>query len=136
LESQKICELRLEFGSEEPTEQAQLDRLARQLNKELQQADIDSDLAGEAAPTGTRSGLEVAAGAILVKVAPDLISVILKRLKKFISRSPDRTIKAKVQLGDRSVEVEYPTDISPSDQDVTALVEKLTGTLGNPSSTA
>jgi hypothetical protein len=129
MEHSETCELLLELGSDEPTETAQLNHLARKLNKEFQQANIDSGLPTVPAPAETRSGLEVMAGAILVKVAPDLIPLVLKQLMKFIFRSPDRSIKVKVQLGDRSVEVEYPTAASLSDDDVAALVKRLRGTI-------
>jgi hypothetical protein len=131
MKNEDNCELFLQFRSDQPTEQASLDSLARRLNVEFQQANITSDLPLATAPFGTRSGLEVAAGAILVKVAPTLIPLVLQQLKKFISRSPDHSIKVKVQLGDKSVEVEYPTASSSSEQDVSALVKNLIGTIAH-----
>ena len=128
-DNQNTCELLLEFTSNEPTETAQLDRLARLLNQEFERANLDSTLPKIQAPAGTRTGIEVAVGAVLVKAAPEVIPHILEKLREFIFRSRDRSIKAKVQLGDKIVEVEYPTEGLPSQEDVTALVEKLRGTI-------
>ena len=131
MENQDTLELLVQFGSDEPTEPVQLDRLARTLNREFQQSNVVSSLLEVNAPSGTKSGLEVAAGAILVKVAPGLVPLVIEQLKKFISRSPDRSVKAKVQLGDRSVEVEYPTVNSTSQEEIASLVERLTGTIAH-----
>jgi hypothetical protein len=129
MKTHETYELHLQFGSDEPTDLSQFDSLARQLNEEFRQANIASELPVVNAPVGTKSGFEVAVGAILVKVAPTLLPLVLQQLKKFIARSPDHSIKAKVQLGDKSIEVEYPTAAAPSEHDVAILVEKLTGTI-------
>jgi hypothetical protein len=67
---------------------------------------------------------------LAVKILPSLLSSLLGRIKDFLSRSHDRNVKVKVQLGKNVVEIEYSADKPLSMADVSHLVKSLTKSVG------
>jgi hypothetical protein len=124
------CDLLLQFVSIEAAEDIELDRLARRFNLELQREGVESDLPPEAPGEGTRGAVGTAIGSLAVKILPSLLSSLLGRIKDFLSRSHDRNVKVKVQLGKNVVEIEYSADKPLSMADVSHLVKSLTKSVG------
>lgn len=125
----EACELLLQFGSSQAIDDSELDHLTRRLYLELQNEDIDSKLPTDAAPEGTKGGVGAAIGALAVKIAPKALPALIDRIWRFLTRSPNRSVKVKIQLGKKTVEIEYPGDKALSTEDVSILVETLTGSV-------
>jgi len=125
----RACELLLKFGSSQAIEDAELDRLARRFNLELQNENIDSELALATTPEETKSAIGAAIGALAVKIVPNVLPLLIERIRQFLARSPNQTVKVKIQLGDRAVDIEYPGDKRLSTKDVSVLIEALTGSV-------
>jgi hypothetical protein len=127
----ETCKLVLQFGSSQAVDDSELDRLARRFNLELQNEgeDIDSKLATDAAPERSKAGIGGAIGALAIQLAPKALPVLIDRIWRFLTRSPNRSVKVKIQLGNKSVEIEYPGEKALSIEDVSNLVETLTGSV-------
>jgi hypothetical protein len=121
-----VYDLLLQFGSTEATEDIELDRLARRFNLELQREGLAAELVPTSPIVATRSTAGAAIGTVAVKLAPSLLSGLIERIKEFLARSHNRTIKVKVQLGKNVVEIEYSADKALSTKDVSYLVRTLT----------
>jgi len=123
------CDVLLQFSSADETEDAELDRLARRLNIELQQEEIESALAPDLPVGGTRSAMGAAVGALAVKIMPAMIPLLIERVRKFLARSQNRAVKINVRIGKNTVAIEYPTEASVSSKDIADLVKKLSASV-------
>ena len=127
--SEREINVDLELLAAENIPEDRVDLITRQLTKELSGPDFRANLQRGATPAGAK-GPGALLGAIAVKLAPELLGELIKRVKLFLSRGENRRIRVKVQLKGRAVEVDYPTDASPSDSEIERLVSALKGTLG------
>jgi hypothetical protein len=123
------CILQLQFVSTEEIEDIELDRLARRFNLELQREGVEAKLLPSSPDEGTRSAAGAAIGSVAVKILPSLLSSIIAHIKDFLSRSHDRNVKVKVQLGKNVIEIEYSGDKPLSTTDVSHLVKSLTSSV-------
>lgn len=107
-----------------------LDRLTRQLRRELLDLDVDSvDLArGDQLPEGAKAADAITLGTLAVAVLPSFLPKLIDYLQSWSLRAEGRMVKVKSQVGDRSIELEYTPD-AMSQQELKTLVETLTTAL-------
>jgi hypothetical protein len=125
----EACDVFLQFRSVDNADDTELDRLARRLNVELQQVDIEAALAPNAETEGTRVAMGAAIGSVAVKIAPTLLPMLIERIRHFLTRSRNRTIKVNVRIGKNAVDVEYPSDNPVSTSDIANLVKTLSASV-------
>ena len=119
-----ILDLRIDLGKDaEPDE---LDRLTRQLRRELQELEIElAELSTTGpAPEGAKSGEAVTLGALLVAVLPVALPKVVEFLQAWTLRGTNRTLKIKAQVGDRSLDVECAPG-TMSRRELKALIDRV-----------
>ena len=126
-----VAQLILQIDAGEDSDVAELDRITRQLRREIQEeAEVESVelVKGETAPIGAKVFDPVTLGALALAILPSAIPKLIEVLNSWSMRGENRKIKIKTQVGDRSVEVEYsPTTMSQTD--LKNLVETLSSAL-------
>ena len=112
--------LRLEMtlGAGPDADARDLDADARNLKRQIEGlgADSVSLVSAGVAPAGTRSPEMVAAGSLLVGLLPTLLPKLIDFLQTWLPNRENRTVKFKVQDGDRSVEFEYAPSLMSKDE--------------------
>jgi hypothetical protein len=107
----------------------ELDRLARQLRKEiLDRTDVDEAelvTSPELAPGSKGAGL-VELGQLVLQLAPAALPGLIAVLRSWISRRSDAKTRVVLKLGDRSLELEYPVG-SMTHEDLRYFVSTLSG---------
>lgn len=85
------------------------DRLTRNLIQELRQLHIESiePVRLESPPSGAKAGQAVASGSVAVSVLPSVLESVILYLRDWSSRSPDRRVTLRFQLGENLLEIEY-----------------------------
>jgi hypothetical protein len=117
----------------------ELDRITRQLRRELLDLDVESVKFVESDASETARGSKaidpVVLGALVVAVGPTLLTKFLEFLHAWAMRREGCTIKIKIQSKKGAlVEVEVPATTSPSK--VTDWINMLNDTLGEHTSTS
>lgn len=95
----------------------ELDNLTRQLRSELLDLETESVdyISPGSAPPGTK-GAELVLGALVVSMAPKVLTKALDFLHAWVMRREGRTVKIKVQAeGNTSIEIEVPGAMSPAE---------------------
>ena len=107
-----------------------VDRLTRQLRRELLELEVESAdfIRGGELPEGAKAADAVTFGALLVAVLPSFLPKLIEFLQSWLLRAEGRKVKVKSQVGDRSIELEYAPDMM-SPQALKTLVETLTNAL-------
>jgi hypothetical protein len=92
----------VEIDAGPDADDADLERLRVQLRDELTELDVESaePLREGEAPPGTRALDVIAAGALVVKLAPTAISVVVRALQAWVDRDKGRTISIQTAAGD------------------------------------
>jgi len=114
----------------------ELDRVTRQLRRDLTELNIESVEfpRGANLPSGAKSAEAVALGSLAVAVLPVAIPKVIEFLRDWLMRGENRTLKLKLQVGGNSAEIECnPSMVATND--IELLVGKLTGVLGKPANT-
>ena len=112
-----------------------LDRLTRQLYRELAELDIDSvDFvdAGQA-PPGTKAIGGVSAGKLTVSAQPASVPRLVEYLQSWTMRAEDRSVKLQALQGSRTVELKYQPDALTVEQHL-QMVKSISEFLENPGS--
>jgi len=114
-----------ELGADE------LDERARHLRRDLSELDVESvtAVAEGPAPAGAKSAEALALGSLAVVVLPTLLPKVVEFLQNWLLRGENRRVKMKLQVRDKSVELEYAPGVMSS-SDVQHLVAKVAGALG------
>jgi hypothetical protein len=94
--------LLVEIDAGPDADDAALERLRIQLREELTDLDVESaePLREGEAPPGTRALDVLAAGALVVKLAPTAISAVVRALGAWVDRDRGRTISVRTADGD------------------------------------
>ena len=101
-----------------------IDRITRQLSSELRELGVESvKLSAGAAPAGAKSADALTLGALTVCVLPPMIPKLMEYLESWVGRTKARTVKIKIQAGDRMIDVEYPSDAP--DPAIDELIQKM-----------
>jgi hypothetical protein len=121
--------LQVDSNSELPADD--LDRAVRNLRRDLSELEVGSVdfVRDESAPAGAKGGEVLALGSLAVVVLPVLLPKLVEFLQTWLLRGENRRVKMKLQLHDKSVELEYVPGIM-STADVKQLVAKVAGALG------
>jgi hypothetical protein len=101
-----------------------IDSMARLLRDEIEQYPGTDDVRlkpdDNKPAVGTKSGAEAfTLGALLLGVLPEAIPAVIGYLQEWTLRPGNRPIKIKVQVADRSVELEFDPRITSKDDAVT-----------------
>jgi hypothetical protein len=106
-----------------------IDRITRQLCSEIRELGVESiSLTAGAAPAGAKSADALTLGALTVCVLPPMIPKLMEYLESWVGRAKQRTVKIKIQAGDRMIDVEYPS--SAPDPVVEELILKMSKAIG------
>lgn len=101
--------VRVEAGADALPED--IDQITRQLCSELREFGVESaSMPAGAAPAGTKSADALTIGALTICVLPPMLPKLMDYLESWVRRGRDRTVKVKVQVGDRMLDVEYPSN--------------------------
>ena len=100
-------EFEIEVSAQDATEE-DLDKLTRQLLRELREADVESaELAkSDSAPQGTKSIDPVTIGSIVVAVVPAVVPKVFEMAQAWATRGQGRTVKFKGKVGGQMIEFE------------------------------
>jgi hypothetical protein len=92
------------------TDASDLDQTTRYLLAELRELDIESAelMTGDAPPVGAKTADAFSVGALVLTCLPAAIPKLLEYLQNWKKRRPDHQVKIKTQVGDRTVEVQFP----------------------------
>ena|SRR5687767_4641345 len=102
-------DVRVEAGADALPED--IDRITRQLCSEIREFGVESvSLPAGAAPAGAKSADALTIGALTICVLPPMIPKLMEYLESWVGRGRDRTVKVKLQVGDRMIDVEYPSN--------------------------
>jgi hypothetical protein len=114
----KSVHLTLQLNIGEDYSAEELDRLTRQLLKEIQELEVESvELEkGEQLPEGAKSGELVTLGSLVVVLLPAVAPKVIELLQAWSSRADNRIVKIKAQVEDRSIEVEYSPATMSTDE--------------------
>jgi len=87
----------------------QIDRQTRTLIRELRELHIESIEPARLAnpPPGAKAGEAIALGSVVVSVLPSILETVILFLRDWSSRSSDRRVKLRFQVGDNLLEIEY-----------------------------
>ncbi len=114
--------VRVEAGADALPED--IDRITRQLCSELRDFGVEpASMPAGAAPAGTKSADALTVGALTICVLPPMLPKLMDYLESWVQRGRDRTVKVKVQVGDRMIDVEYPS--SAPDPIVENLIQRM-----------
>ena len=105
---------------------AEVDDLARELARELNDLDVEqvAQVSEGNAPVGTKAFDMPALGQLAVTLAPSVVGPLFELLKSWVERKPSTPVKVRVKVGRRTAEIEYdPTRTSAKDLD--ALIKTL-----------
>ncbi len=122
--------LKLEAGDE--LDRDALDRLTRQLRREMLDLEVESVdfIQEDKLPEGAKTAEAVTLGALAIAVLPSFLPKLIEFLQSWSLRAEGRKVKVKSQVGDRSIELEYAPE-SMSQQELKTLVENLTSALSD-----
>ena len=131
-----VLPLQLQVDSGNQLSPDELDRVTRQLRRDISALDVESvELSrGANVPQGAKSAEAVALGSLAVAVLPVAIPKIIEFLRDWLMRGENRTLKLKLQVGGNSAEIECNPSLVATN-DIELLVGKLTGVLGKPANT-
>jgi hypothetical protein len=130
-------QLSLDLNPGSDLDAAELDRLTRSLRREVQELAVESVelVATGSAPRGAKSADATMLGALTIAVLPVVVPKLIDFLQSWTTRSAGRTVKVKLQQGDRVIEVECGADTA-SRSDMTKLVDALAAKLIEPGKNA
>ena len=91
-----------------------LDGETRYLRREIERlgAEQSGFVPMSSAPVGTRAVDPIALGALAISVLPPVLPKLFEFLQAWLPNHENRKVRIKVQLGDRSVEAEFPSSMS------------------------
>lgn len=94
----------------------ELDQLTHTLMRYLEDMDVESVtlLHEQEHLPGAKGGLFIVGG-MLVSILPTAFPKVMEFLQSWVSQNIGHTIRAKVQRGDRSAEIEYPSNMPPDE---------------------
>lgn len=94
----------------------ELNQLTHFLMRSLEDVGVESVtvMRDQDIPLGAK-GDPVTFGALLVTVLPATLPRVIEFLQAWTDRNQDHTLRAKVQRGDRSAEIEYPANMPPDE---------------------
>lgn len=104
--------MQLQVSAGEEADREELDRLTRQLLKELTEVEVESAAIlkmGEV-PEGAKTAEALTIGTLAVAVLPVFFPKLIDFLQAWTLRGGSRSLKIKTQVGERTVEVEYSPD--------------------------
>lgn len=123
-------QLELQVGLAVEGDAEEVDRLARQLLREVEESDFASARLSKAAvPEGSKAAGAVTVGSLLVGLLPSALPQLVSYLQSWLKRGEGRTIKIKAASGEISFEVECPVD-SLNPGELEKLLAKLTTPFG------
>jgi len=107
-----------------------LDALTRRLRDELEDLDLQSVSlvkTGRDLPAGAKAAEAVTLGALAITLLPGVLPKLVEFIQAWSLRGQNRTVKIKMNSGDRSVELEYSA--GTSEAALKELVDTLTTSL-------
>jgi len=104
--SDEILELRVQARDADAEE---LDRLARQLRRQLLELDVDSveALPGEPAPDGSMALDLAIVGGLLVRFGPSAVPTVVSAVRAWVNRDARRRVT--LEIGDRKITLDAAT---------------------------
>jgi len=105
--------LQIDAGRDAPPDD--LDALTRRLRDELEDLDLQSVSlvkTGRDLPAGAKAAEAVTLGALAITLLPSVLPKLVEFIQAWSLRGQNRTIKIKMNSGDRSVELEYSAGTS------------------------
>ncbi len=94
----------------------ELDQLTHTLMRYLEGMDVESvTLLHEQDYLPGAKGDMFTVGGLLVSILPTALPKVMEFLQSWVLQNVGHTIRAKVQRGDRSAEIEYPAYMSPDE---------------------
>lgn len=93
-----------------------LNQLTHTLMRNLEGMDVESvTLSQDQDYLPGKKGDSTAVDELLVSVLPTALPKVVEFLQRWVSQNKDHTIRVKIELGNKSVEIEYPATMSPSE---------------------
>src|SRR5882724_12931222 len=110
-----LLQLQVDSGSILPPDE--LDRITRQLRRDLSDLEVESvEFTPSNLPSGAKSAEAVALGSLAVAVLPVAIPKVIEFLRDWLMRGENRTLKLKLQVGGNSAEIECnPNAVAAND---------------------
>ncbi len=109
--------LTLQIEAQDEIDADKLSQLTGYLRSELDDLDIESvtDVRDQAIPLGAKVVDPLTAGALIVVVLQAALPKVMEFLQAWTLRGEGQAVKIKAQLGNQSVEVEYPMKMAPDE---------------------